>query len=404
MTKFNIGKWLGVGCLYIMAACQPTPEKNTLANTDLIFRKAETQTMLMAEHLLKQDTLLPRSFEDGEITTSSSRWWTSGFFPGTLWLVYEQTRNPKTLEMARNYTERVRREQFTTNNHDIGFMLYCSFGNGLRITKDSTYIPVLLQGAESLSTRFNPKVGLIRSWDDFTDKWQYPVIIDNMMNLELLYWASKVSGNKKYADIATQHAEKTMKEHFRKNYSCYHVVSYDTISGQPEAKQTNQGCADESSWARGQAWALYGYTMVYRETQDKRFLHHAEQVADFLINHSTMPQDGIPYWDFDAPDIPNVPRDASSAAIMASGLLELSQYVSEKEKADQYFKFAEKQLSTLCSPQYTAEIGENGFFILKHSVGNMPIDSEIDAPLTYADYYYLEALSRYKKLTEKTEP
>lgn len=388
--------------IVILTGCsaQKGPEKPLDARLDDIFRNAEVKTLNMAETLANDSLTLPRSFENGELTTSGPEWWTSGFFPGTLWLIYEQTHNPKTLEMAKEYTHRIEKEQYTTNNHDIGFMMYCSYGNGLRLTKDSTYVPILVQSAKSLSTRFREKTGVIRSWDQFIDIWQYPVIIDNMMNLELLFWATKVTGDKRFYNIATTHANTTMREHFRPDYSCYHVVSYDTISGKPHAKQTNQGCADESAWARGQAWALYGYTMSYRETNDSTYLNQAINVADFLLNHPRMPKDGIPYWDFDAPDIPNVPRDASSAAIIASALLELCQY-TDAEKARKYFNFAEKELELLSSDEYTAKAGENGNFILKHSVGNMPINSEIDAPLTYADYYYIEALGRYKNIYKK---
>lgn len=383
----------------IMTGCgaKQEPQKPLADRLDDIFKKAEVQALNMAETLADDSLTLPRSYEHGKLTTSGPEWWTSGFFPGTLWLIYEQTQNPKTLEMAKEFTHRVENEQYTTNNHDIGFMMYCSYGNGLRLTKDSTYVPILVQSAKSLSTRFRDKTGVIRSWDQFQDVWQYPVIIDNMMNLELLFWATKVTGDKRFYDIATTHANTTMREHFRPDYSCYHVVSYDTISGKPHAKQTNQGCADESAWARGQAWALYGYTMSFRETNDSTYLNQAINVAEFLLNHPRMPKDGIPYWDFDAPDIPNVPRDASSAAVIASALLELCQY-TDTEKAQKYFDFAEKELEVLSSDEYTAKEGENGNFILMHSVGNMPINSEIDAPLTYADYYYIEALGRYKKL------
>lgn len=206
---------------------------------------------------------------------------------------------------AEDFTKRVEREQYTTDNHDVGFMLYCSFGNGLRLTGNEEYKKVLLQGSKSLSTRFRPQVGCIRSWDWNQKVWEYPVIIDNMMNLEMLMWASKNSSNPKFAEIAQSHADVTMKHHFRPDYSCYHVVSYDTISGQPEKKNTCQGYAHESSWARGQGWALYGYTMMYRETGEEKYLEHAVNIAKFIMNHPRLPEDKIPYWDFDAPNIPN---------------------------------------------------------------------------------------------------
>ncbi len=357
---------------------------------------SQKQSLRMAGKYAGQDKLLPHSFENGEMETVSPKGWTSGFFAGVLWYLYENSKNDSILAYAREYTARLEDEKYTTDNHDIGFILYCSYGNGLRLTQDTTYRDVLLTGAESLSTRYNPQVGLIRSWDFHQDLWQYPVIIDNMMNLELLLWASKTSGNNQFKDIAISHADKTMENHYRDDYSCYHVVSYDTISGLPEIKQTFQGYSDESSWARGQAWGLYGYTFMYRETKLPSYLELGENIASYMINHPNMPEDYIPYWDFDAPDIPEAPRDASAAAVMASALIELSEYV-ETEQADLYLKVAEKQIRTLASPKYTANIGENGDFILKHSVGFLPENISIDVPLNYADYYYVEALTRLKK-------
>ena len=255
---------------------------------------------------------------------------------------------------------------------------------------------VLLKGAESLSTRFRDHIGLIRSWDFNEAVWQYPVIIDNMMNLELLEWASKNSDTPRFAEIARSHADATKTHHFRPDYSCWHVVSYDTITGKPEKKHTRQGYSHESSWARGEAWALYGYTMMFRETQEKRYLEQAEHIADYILTHPRMPEDGIPYWDFDAPDIPNALRDASAGAVMASAFIELSAY-TDMRRSGKCLSMAIRQLKTLTSPEYLAEIGTNGYFILKHSVGSLMENSEVDVPLTYADYYYVEALLRYKR-------
>ena len=301
---------------------------------------------------------------------------------------------------AEDYTSRVEKEKYNKGNHDVGFMLYCSFGNGYRLTGNEHYKQVLLTGAESLSTRFRNHIGVIRSWDFNKQVWQYPVIIDNMMNLELLEWAAKASDSFRFAKIARSHADVTLKHHFRPDYSCWHVVSYDTITSMPEKKQTRQGFSDDSAWARGEAWALYGYTMMFRETREIHYLEHAEHVADFILNHPNLPDDGIPYWDFNAPDIPNALRDASAAAIMASAFIELSDYTGS-ERAKKCIGMAEKQLKTLTSPLYLAEIGTNGNFILKHSVGSMPENSEVDVPLTYADYYYVEALLRYKQYLQR---
>ena len=361
---------------------------------------SEQQSLLLAQKYASQDSILPRSFENGKNTTSNSRWWCSGFFPGTLWYLYENIKSPDLLKFAKLYTDRVEREKYTTDNHDVGFMLYCSFGNGLRLTGDEHYKEVLFTGAKSLSTRFNPKVGLIRSWNHNKKIWQYPVVIDNMMNLELLLWAANYSGDSTFKKMALSHADKTMVHHFRPNFSSCHLVSYDTISGLPHLKQTHQGFSKESSWSRGQAWGLYGYTYLYRITKDKRYLKQAENIAGFIINHPRMPKDYIPYWDFNSPEIPNTERDASAASIMASAFIELSDFVDVK-LAKKYMKVAETQIRTLASPEYTAKLGENGCFILKHSVGAYPFKSEVDVPLTYADYYYLEALTRLKKKIQK---
>ena len=279
-------------------------------------------------------------------------------------------------------------------------MLNCSFGNGYRLTHDPHYREVLIQGARTLSTRFKPEVGLIRSWDH--GDWKYPVIIDNMMNLELLTWAAREADEPHLRDIAIQHANNTLKNHFRPDASTWHVVEYDPTNGAVVKKQTHQGVADASAWARGQAWGLYGYTMMYRETQRLEYLAQAIKIAHFLMNHPRLPADKVPYWDFDAPGIPNTPRDSSAAAIMASALIELSQ-VADPEFGPQCLQLARQQLRSLCSPSYLAARGENGGFLLMHATGNQPKNSEVDVPLNYADYYFLEALLRYRKQASATE-
>lgn len=376
-----------------MAAC--TQEKETPMREVIngALANAERQALEMAGALAAEGDVLPRSYADGRLVTSGSGWWCSGFFPGVLWYLYENDPKPELLDYARLYTARVEREQYNRGTHDLGFMLYCSFGNGLRLTGDTAYRRVLLTGAESLSSRFRADLGVIKSWDNNT--WQYPVIIDNMMNLELLFWASRESGDPLFRDICVSHANRTMAEHYREDFSSYHVVSYDTITGAPNAKQTHQGYADASAWSRGQAWGLYGFAVMYRETGDDRYLELAVNAAHFLLSHPNMPEDYIPYWDFDAPGIPDELRDVSAGAIICSALIELSGYV-DAERSKEYLRVAERQLRALASPAYTAAAGENGNFILMHSVGSAPHRSEMDVPLTYADYYYVEALLRYK--------
>lgn len=350
----------------------------------------------MGHQLQEMPDRLPKTTtKDGKLVTSQSDWWCSGFFPGTLWYLYQYSKDEELKVLAEQMTQRVEKEKFTTNHHDLGFMMFCSFGNGFRILGTPSYKEVLIQSSKSLSTRYNPKVGLIKSWD-WSKRWKYPVIIDNMMNLEMLFWASKTTGDPTYMNMAISHANKTMENHFRKDYSCYHVVSYDPESGNAEMKNTHQGFSDESAWARGQAWALYGYTMCYRETKDKRYLTQAQNIAGFILNHPNFPKDGIPYWDFNAPNIPNEKRDASSGALIASALIELSDYVGKKDSKF-YLNSAVTIVETLSSPEYFSAKDENAYFILKHSVGSMPHNSEVDVPLTYADYYYVEALLRLKK-------
>ena len=377
--------------------CQQNESFDKLIN-DRLQRSIE-QYELMAESVKDLSDLLPRTIgANGKLVATGYHDWVSGYFPGSLWYLYEYSGDAQMLENARHYTALVENAKNDRSKHDIGLMLYCSFGNGYRMTGDTAYRNILLVGAESLANRFNPDVGCIQSWNEMKAKgWQYPVIIDGMACLELLLWASKESGDTRYRDICISHADTTAKNHFRPDYSTYHVVSYNPATGEVEKKNTHQGYADESAWARGQAWGLYGYTLMYRETKEPRYLEQAKHIAGFILNHPNLPVDKIPYWDFNAPDIPDALRDASAAAMMASALIELSEYV-DTDLAKTYLDVAETQVRTLSSPEYFAEKGTNGNFILKHSVGHKPNNSEIDVPIIYADYYYIEALMRYRKI------
>ena len=359
---------------------------------------AEKQTKLLLSEIPentnpgKPRLLFPRTVEKGQLKLVSSGDWTSGFFPGVLWLLYNHTGKHEWLAAAKEYTSLMEKEQWDRTSHDVGFKMYCSYGNGYRLTNDSGYKRILIQSARTLSRRFNSSIGCIRSWDH--GKWTFPVIIDNMMNLELLFAATRLSGDSSYYNIAVSHANTTMQNHFRPDYSCYHVVDYDTATGKVIGKGTHQGYSNESAWARGQAWALYGFTMCYRETGNKAYLKQAEAIADFILHQPNLPTDKIPYWDFNDPGIPAVPRDASAAAITASALLELANYSSHTKE---YRKTAGTILYSL-SEKYSARQATNYGFILLHSTGHKPANSEIDVPLNYADYYFLEALLRYKQI------
>ncbi len=395
MSKISIGNaWVLAALLLASCASQPKvePMESVIARG---LNAATEQAVLMAKELENQEGKLPKSIKDSKLETSNCYWWCSGFFPGELWYLYEYSEKPELKKYAELFTDRLEKVQYVTDNHDVGFMLYCSYGNGLRLTGNEHYKDVLVQGARSLCTRYRPAVQAIRSWGN--GPTPYLVIIDNMMNLELLTWAGKTTGDTLFTHIATTHANTTMKNHFRQDFSSYHVIQYDTLSGNPIKKKTAQGYADESAWARGQAWGLYGYTMMARETGNKTYLNQAKHIAAFLMNHPRMPEDKVPYWDFDTPDIPNTTRDASAAAVMASALIELSQ-LDKSADAPTYLAYAEDQLRSLTSPEYLAAKGTNCNFALMHSTGHFKANSEVDVPLSYADYYYVEALMRLRKI------
>ncbi|PTS98975.1 glucuronyl hydrolase [Pedobacter sp. HMWF019] len=367
-------------------------------------------------HMLENSpdlSMYPRTTaKDGSLRYVNIWDWTGGFWPGDLWYVYEYTKDTVWKKQSIKWTESLEKNKFNTSNHDLGFMMYCSYGNAYRLTGNENYKDVLIQSAKSLCKRYNPKIGSIESWNsrlswDGKTMWHYPVIIDNMMNLELLFFASRVTGDRTYRNIAIKHAENTMRDHIRPDYSTYHVVNYDTLSGKVLNRQTCQGYSDNSTWARGQAWAIYGFTMVYRETKDPKFLKTAIHLADFYLKNKNFPEDKIPYWDFNVnengfhPDwkydpsaYKVVPRDASAAAIVSSALLELSKYAGKKGEG--YKLNAVQMLNSLSSSVYMAKPGTNNDFLIKHCTGSFPHGEEIDVPLVYADYYYLEALLRLK--------
>lgn len=376
-----------------------TPRSNELQ--DLIdHSEAQFEYALkQIKPLVSDKRVEPRTFENGEVKMVNSPDWTSGFFPGNLWMMYELSGNEKWKDKALEYTLPLEPEQWNGSNHDVGFKMYCSFGNAYKYTQEPAFRDILIQSAKTLSTRYNPVVGCIRSWDSNkkTSHWKYPVIIDNMMNLELLMWAAKETGNDNFREIAVKHALTTMHNHFRDDYSSYHVVDYDPETGKAIAHNTHQGYADESSWSRGQAWALYGYTMMYRETGMPEFLSQAENVADYLLTEEGIKDGEIPRWDFDAPNQSAEPYDASAAAVISAALFELAGFSNNSEE---YFTVAEKLLKTLSSSEFLAPVGENGGFLLTHSTGSKPFNSEIDVPLVYADYYFLEALIHYRKMSK----
>ncbi len=368
--------------------------KKDLKVKDSIVSKANTQYTQLYDSIpskFDDKNFLPRTIINNNLRLVSSYDWTSGFYPGSLWYLFELTQDPKWKDRALAYTKKLDTIQYWTGNHDVGFIIECSYGNAIKDTPSKDFDKIIVQTAKSLSTRFRPKAGIIQSWDK-NERWNCPVIIDNMMNLELLFHATKISGDSTYYKIAVSHADTTIKNHFRKDNSSYHVLDYNTETGEVVAKNTAQGYSDDSAWARGQAWGLYGYTVCYRETKDPKYLKQAVKIADFIINNPQLPKDKIPYWDYDVPKEKDTPRDVSASAITASALYELG--VLTKDHKELYVSFANEIMTSLSSPDYFAEEGTNKGFILKHSVGSIPHGVEIDVPLNYADYYYLEALTR----------
>jgi len=400
MQNRSVMNW---SCIFIMLSvfCGACKTASTFdADTELNYCLKQTNKTLAS---LSDSTHFPRSIANGDTSWRfvDYRDWTSGFWPGILWYAYDFSNQEEWKADADRYSRALfPLVDSSAIDHDIGFQLYCSVGNGYRLTGDTTYKQVLLRAADSLATLFNPKVGTILSWPREVPGVDWPLrhntIMDNMINLELLFWAAKNGGSQLLYDIAVSHAATTMKNHFRPDYSSYHVVVYDTATGQKVKGITHQGLNDSSMWARGQSWAIYGYTMVYRETKDPRFLDFAQKVTDVYLER--LPKDLIPYWDFDDPAIPDAPRDASAAAVVASALLELSDYVNDKVKAKMYFDKAVAMLAELSSERYQSRNVNNAFLL--HSTGHKPNGGEIDASINYADYYYIEALLRLKKIKQ----
>ncbi|MCU4174015.1 glycoside hydrolase family 88 protein [Carboxylicivirga sp. N1Y90] len=388
--------------LSIVSICSCSLDQTTKPGITENLKFASKQTSLLLK-TAEAAQKIPRTITaDGHMHYTRDGFdWTEGFFPGTCWYLFEYSKDEKWKKAASHFQKQFESHRLMPFYHDLGFVFNCSYGNGYRLTGNEQFKQTLIEAGNTLITRFNPNVGCIRSWD--VDKgwqskrgWEFPVIIDNMMNLELLFELSQITEDDKYRKVAIAHANTTLKNHFREDLSSYHVIDYDSITGKVRNRHTAQGYAHESEWARGQAWGVYGYTLCYRYTKDPAYLQQAEKIAEYIINHPDMPSDHIPYWDYDAPKIPYEPRDASAAAITASALIELDTY-SDKN----YLTEAKFILKNLSSESYLAKEGENHNFILKHSVGSIPHNNEIDVPLNYADYYYIEALMRLKKIEDK---
>ena len=400
MKKIVVGLAVVLG----FCTCAHQPSGTLDVNKALDYCAKQTQRTLTE---LKTDsgidyTMMPRNIMADEqhwnCRKATKEEWCAGFWPGVLWYDYEYTKDKQVLEEAENFTLSLKfLSLIPAYDHDLGFLVFCSYGNGYRLTKNPAYKQVILDTADTLATLFNPIVGTILSWPREVEprNWPHNTIMDNMINLEMLFWAAKNGGNPYLYDIAVSHADKTMKSQFRPDYTSYHVAVYDTITGNLIKGVTHQGYADSTMWARGQAWAIYGYTVVYRETKDPKYLDFVQKVTDVYLDR--LPEDKVPYWDFDDPSIPDAPRDASAGAVVASALLELSTYLPNGT-GKRYKDAAIEMLTSLSSDSYQS--GESKPSFLLHSVGHWPNHSEIDASIIYADYYYIEALLRLKRLQE----
>jgi uncharacterized protein YyaL (SSP411 family) len=383
----------------ILATHSATAADALLDALPKVFERAASQYSGMLESVRSKPGLPRTLLPDGTVSLVRPEDWTSGFFPGSLWFLHEYSGDASWKQEATEYTHRLERIRNFSGNHDGGFMLGCSYGNALRLAPSEEYRQILRDGAAALATRYKPEIGMIRSWDH--GPYSCPVIIDNMMNLELLCWAANNGGDPSLQNIALSHADQTLKNHFRPDGTAYHVVDYDLKTGWIRAHHACQGADVRTAWARGQAWALYGFTMMHRETKKPEYLDRATSLALVLMAHPKLPTDKVPLWDFGADAAESTPRDASAAAIIASAMIELSTLTSGKNSAD-FLAFAREQLLTLSSPAFLAAPGSNGGFILTRSTGHLPNHSEINVPLNYADYYYLEALLRYRALATKT--
>ncbi|MBA7567499.1 Unsaturated glucuronyl hydrolase [subsurface metagenome] len=379
--------------VFSFASCSPQSSDQDI-RIDHALDYALSQLEKSAATLTDTDRFPTNDLPDGTWNTSDRYGWTSGFFPGCLWYAFDYTGDDEFRKAAVKWTESLEPVKDYTGGHDVGFMMNNSYGHGCRMTGNEEYRAILVRSAQSLSMRYKRVTGVIKSWDFNRDIWQYPVIVDNMMNLELLFWAWNNGGYSELFLIAEEHAIKTAYNHVRPDGSTFHVVDYNPDTGEVNGKYTHQGYSKDSAWSRGQAWALYGFTMTYRETNNAFFLETAVKAADYFIDN--LPDDHIPYWDFNAPDIPDEPRDSSAAAIAASGLLELSGLVSDTPSKNRYYTAAVAIIESLCTPEYLTE-GTRSPGILRHGVGSLPAGSQVDVSLIYGDYYFIEALLRYKR-------
>ena len=404
LLKTIFMKYVIVILLLILNSCTSSSDKSELkglsaSKVDELIEHAASQYKVLLQNAPDSSQYPFYLNEDGSIFFVEKKNWTSGYVPGVMWYLYANTQDQFWKNQAMRWCTSIESEKLATNKHDTGVMLYTSFGLGHKIGGVKEYKDILIEGADSLLVRYNEKIGLIKSWNSkgLQNDWLFPVIIDGMIVLDLPFYAGKFSDNKEMIRKATSHATITMQNHFRDDGSAPHVVDYDPNTGKKRYFDTHQGYSKASSWARGQAWAIYGFPLAYRYTGDRSYLETAMRTADYVFTHENMPDDLIPFWDYLAPEIPDEPRDASAAAIMCAGLLEMCQYLNDEDK-EKYLNYAQKIIISLSKPEYLCENGDCQGFILKHSVYNKPSGKGVDTPINFTDFYFLEALIRYKEL------
>lgn len=375
------------------ASCTGRREMNALVrNTADISLK----TLLRSAESVSDSTCFPSFGKEGHWKTKSSENWVSGFYGGCLWQAFAFSGDPQFERLARKWTDGIEREKYNRETHDLGFRFMCTFGNGFRMSSDTAFADycraVRDTAALTLSQRFHPESGVLSSdWDKEPIEGTIPCVIDIMMNLEILFEAALSTGDSRFYEIAVSHADATWRDFVREDGGTYHVVRYDVSDGSVRDRGQLQGDTKESTWSRGHAWLVYGMVVAYRYTKDERYLEYAEKAADYFISH--LNEDGVAAWDFQSDDSQ---PDASASAVVASALYEMLNYIPKGEQRRHYAAEADRMLAALCSPAYF--IGADTDCLLDHSVQYYHFGYNVDKPAIFADYYFLEALNRYKSI------
>jgi len=332
-----------------------------------------------------------RTNPDGTWKTVEPKDWTSGFLPATLWQVYARTHDPAWLDRAQRWTAPLEPEK-THDDGDLGFKMYMTFAVQNQLTGDEAAKQTALAAADTLAARFVPSVGVMRMWDDKDDPGDVRVNIDAMMNMELFYWAA-LNGRPQYAELANRHADRTLTDLVRPDGSTFQFAAWDQATGTLKRQYTEQGAAPDSTWARGQAWAIYGYATAYRYTRNPRYLEASHKAADWFMSH--LPPDHVPYWDFSVPQAPPQPRDSSAGAVAASGMLILNELDPDPAQKSADVDSARTLLTGLSSPTYLSR-GTPFQSILLHATQHQP-HRQVDTGIQFGDYYFVEALNRWER-------